>query len=132
MNYQKGELIATDKLTVYSKHFSDSRFWSVIRKYAKQLGKEGIRHALTLYYAMLAPETPAWAKAVIAGALGYLILPVDAIPDVLPMVGLTDDLGILAAAVAAIEVNIPRSAKDKADEKMERWFGLKSSDPDTL
>lgn len=128
MNHERGELIATDKLTTYSGHFSDPRFWSTMGKYAGKLGKQGLRHALTLYYALPAPETPTWAKTVIAGALGYLILPADAIPDVLPMVGLTDDIGVLAAAITALEMNIPQKARDKAEEKMARWFPRSESE----
>lgn len=117
------DIISSGKLKDYSKHFSESEFWDVIKKYAKHLGSEGLHHALTLYYALWEPDTPAWAKTVIAGALGYLILPLDAIPDVIPVVGLTDDIGIIAAAIAAIEMNIPQAAVDKADEKMSKWFG---------
>jgi uncharacterized membrane protein YkvA (DUF1232 family) len=107
----------------FQKHYSESNFWSRLRGQAKKLGKGGLRHALTLYYTLQEPNVPAWAKTVIIGALGYLIFPLDAIPDFIPIVGLTDDLTVLAAAIGALELNIPQSARDKADEKMREWFG---------
>ncbi len=61
-------------------------------KAAGAAGKEVIRKALQLYYAMKRPDCPAWAKAVIIGALAYFIVPTDALPDFIPAIGYTDDL----------------------------------------
>jgi uncharacterized membrane protein YkvA (DUF1232 family) len=113
----------SDKYDKFRKHFSESDFRSKMKKYAKRLGKEGLRHALTLYYAFQEPDVPAWAKAVIAGALGYFIFPLDAIPDFLPGVGMVDDIGVLPAAIGALELNIPENAKNRAEAKMREWFG---------
>ena len=57
-----------------------------IGKLALSAGKPVIEKALQLFYATQSPDTPAWAKRVIYGALAYLILPIDAIPDYLPVV----------------------------------------------
>jgi uncharacterized membrane protein YkvA (DUF1232 family) len=67
--------------------------------------------------------TPAWAKGVIYGALGYFLLPFDAIPDIAPVVGFTDDLGALAAAIATVAVYINDNVKSKAADRIETWFG---------
>ena len=69
------------------------------------------------------PATPAWAKGIVYGALGYFILPIDAIPDLAPVIGYTDDLGVLAAAVAAISAYITKDVRAKAEQKMKDWFG---------
>ena len=79
--------------------------------------------ALKLYYTMQSPDTPAWAKAVIIGALGYFISPVDVIPDVTPIVGFADDLGVLAAATASVVTNITPAIKAEAKKKANEWFG---------
>lgn len=50
------------------------------------------------------PETPTQMKALIFGAIGYIILPVDLIPDAIPVVGFADDLASVAGVVVAIEV----------------------------
>ena len=51
----------------------------------KVAGETVINKALTLYYCARDTDTPAWASTIIYGALVYLINPVDAIPDILPM-----------------------------------------------
>ena len=64
---------------------------------------------------------PLKTKMVIYGALGYFISPIDVIPDFIPVVGFTDDIGVLAAAVAASYIDA--EAKAKADAKLAGWFG---------
>jgi uncharacterized membrane protein YkvA (DUF1232 family) len=103
--------------------YSESRFWDKVKKYAKVAGSEVIEKALWLFYAAQRPETPAWAKAVIYGALAYFILPADAIPDLVPLAGYTDDLGALAAAIGMVSLYISDDVKEKAREKMRAWFG---------
>ncbi|MBP6718447.1 MAG: DUF1232 domain-containing protein, partial [Rhodoferax sp.] len=75
-----------------------------------------------MYYAALDSDTPVWAKTAIFAALGYFISPVDAIPDVVPLVGYADDLGILAAAFAATAANIKEEHVRKAKETLSNWF----------
>jgi len=108
----------------FSQNFSEDGFWNKVVKYAKAAGQEVIEKALWLYYAAQTPQTPAWAKATIYGALGYFILPVDAIPDVLPGVGYTDDLGIIAAAITAVSMYITEDVKRQASQKLQDWFGV--------
>lgn len=107
----------------FEKDFSDDGFWSKVVKYAKAAGQEVIEKALWLYYAAQNSHTPMWAKATIYGALGYFISPVDAIPDITPVVGYSDDLGVLAAAVAAVSMYITDEVKAQAAQKLKDWFG---------
>lgn len=90
----------------FDNKYSDEGFWNKVVSFAKAAGREVIEKALWLYYAAQDPATPTWAKGVVYSALGYFILPIDAIPDLAPVVGYTDDLGVLAAAVAAIATYI--------------------------
>jgi uncharacterized membrane protein YkvA (DUF1232 family) len=71
------------------------------------------------YFCMLDPETPLWVKAVAAAALAYFILPTDAIPDLLPLVGLSDDIGVLTAALTTISAHVTDEHRQKAREWME-------------
>ena len=48
-----------------------------------------------LWEAFKSPETPASLKAIIIGGLIYMVSPVDLIPDVIPVVGLLDDAGVI-------------------------------------
>ena len=79
--------------------------------------------ALTLFYCLQDRDTPTWAKGVIVGALGYLILPTDMIPDMIPGVGYGDDWGALVAALGTVAAYIKDEHKIKAQSQLERLFG---------
>ena len=68
-------------------------------------------------------QRPVWAKTAIYGALGYFISPIDAIPDITPVIGYADDLAVLAAAVATVATYITADVKQRAAEKLRGWFG---------
>jgi len=107
----------------FIKEYSNDGFWDKLVKFAKTAGKDVIEKALWLYYAAENPKTPAWAKTVIYGALGYFIFPVDAIPDISPVVGFADDLGVLASAIATVSFYINDDVKTQAAQKLKDWFG---------
>jgi len=102
--------------------FNVESFWKKIKKYALMAGREVIELALKLYYATMDSDTPAWAKTVITGSLVYFILPVDAVPDLLPG-GYVDDFGALAAAAGVVSAHIKDEHVSKAKETIKRWFG---------
>ncbi|AZN36206.1 YkvA family protein [Iodobacter ciconiae] len=102
--------------------YSDDNFWQKIKKFALKAGREVIEKALWLYYAAQRPETPAWAKTVIFGALAYFIMPLDAISDVIPVVGYSDDLGALAAAIGMVSMYITEEIKEQTAQKLQQWF----------
>ncbi|BCS55619.1 YkvA family protein [Geobacter sp. SVR] len=106
----------------YSVSYDEGSFWEKIGNFAKKAGKELIEKALILFYTLQDPETPLWAKTVIVGALGYFVSPVDAIPDVVPIVGFTDDLTVLAGAIATVGACITSEHKRKAQNKISEWF----------
>jgi uncharacterized membrane protein YkvA (DUF1232 family) len=106
----------------YSVHYSENSFWEKVRDFAIKAGREIIEKVLILYYCLQDPDTPAWAKSVIIGALGYFILPTDAIPDPIPVIGYTDDLGVITAAILAIAASIKEEQKQKARETLAQWF----------
>ena len=107
----------------FESEFTDERFRDKLLRYAKSAGREVVERALMLYYSAQAPETPRWAKSVIYGALGYFIVPADAIPDLTPAVGYSDDLGVLFAALATVAVYVTPEIRARARAKMREWFG---------
>lgn len=107
----------------YEDAFSERGFWEKLKRYARAAGKEVVEKALLLYYAAQEEKAPAWAKATIAGALGYFIVPLDAIADLTPAVGYADDLGVLVLAVAAVATYINDDVRRKTAKKMSDWFG---------
>ncbi|HIZ49485.1 MAG TPA: DUF1232 domain-containing protein [Candidatus Pseudomonas excrementavium] len=111
------------KFRSFEKKFSESGLWNKLSRYARVAGKEVVEKVLWLYYAAQDPQTPRWAKTAIYGALGYFIFPLDAIPDFAVLLGYTDDLGVLLAALATVSAYITDDVKAQASRTMERWFG---------
>jgi len=103
--------------------YSDNRFRDKLKRYAKIAGQEVVGKALLLYYAAQEEKAPAWAKGTIAAALGYFIVPLDAIADLAPGIGYADDLGVLVLAIAAVSRYINDDVRAKTMKKMRHWFG---------
>ena len=89
----------------------------------KKVGAHVAYPALLLYYVLKSPNVPLKVKAEIVGALGYLILPFDLIPDWLPVVGYTDDLAALLAVIRNVSPYITKDVKAAAKAKIVDWFG---------
>jgi len=102
--------------------YSEPRFRDKLARAALAAGREVVEKALWLFFAAQRPETPRWAKATVYGALAYFIVPLDAIPDAVPLAGYTDDLGVLAVAVVTIARFIDGAVKDKTSRVLARWF----------
>ena len=110
-------------LNTYQKHFSFNGLMSKIKETAKKAGLKAIYMALLLYYALESPTCTALDKAIIYGALGYFISPLDLVPDILPLVGLSDDIAVLAWAYSRIRHNVSDMTREKAKTKLKIWFG---------
>lgn len=85
-------------------------------------GREVIEKALWLYYASRRPDLPGWARITIYSALAYFVLPTDAIPDLTPLIGYSDDLGALSAALMAVAQYVDDDVKAKAKRRLASWF----------
>lgn len=109
-------------LVKYEGHYSENAFWEKIRRIASKAGAKVVYYALVLFYTLTDPDTPLKYKTVIAGALGYLILPVDVLPDILPFAGLADDWAALIAAVSYVISAISEENKEKAKQKVRSLF----------
>ena len=110
-------------LNSYQKDFSFNGLMSKIKETAKRAGLKAIYMALLLYYALESPTCTALDKAIIYGALGYFISPLDLVPDILPLVGLSDDIAVLAWAYSRIRHNVSDMTREKAKTKLKIWFG---------
>ena len=86
--------------------YTGPRLWRTLKRVAASSGRKLAFTALILFHCLKDPDTPKWAKGVIVGALGYLILPLDAIPDAIPGIGYTDDWGVLLAALGTVAAYI--------------------------
>ncbi|TXF91369.1 DUF1232 domain-containing protein [Neolewinella aurantiaca] len=110
------------KLSNYRRFFSESAFWGKLRRFASAAGVKTVYSALLLYYAFKRDETPAWAKRSIVGVLGYLITPLDVLPDLTPLVGYTDDIGVLGMCLVMVAAYINDDVRMQAREHLARWF----------
>jgi uncharacterized membrane protein YkvA (DUF1232 family) len=113
----------SDERQDFAREYSERGFWDKVRGFARAAGEGVLEPALKLFYASQDPDTPAWAKAVIYSALGYFISPLDAIPDMTPVVGYADDLGVLVAALATVAAHIRPQHGVRAKETLREWFG---------
>ena len=88
---------------------------------AKKAGKIIIQNALTLYYT-LNSDAPKWVKVIIAMALAYLVAPIDSIPDLIPVLGFSDDLGLLITVLSKIAIHINNESRQQARQDVDRIF----------
>jgi len=103
--------------------FTPPRLWAKLCRIAKTVGAKTLLTTLTLFYCLQDSDTPRWARGVIVGALGYLILPLDVIPDIIPGVGYGDDWAALVAALATVAAYIKDEHKTRANAQLARLFG---------
>ena len=111
-----------EDLTKYEKHYSEESLVDKIAAVAKKAGIKVIYAALLLYYVVKNPMTSKGDRAKILGALGYFILPIDIIPDAIPVAGFTDDLAALTWAIYCVAKNIAPEIKAQAKAKLKEWF----------
>lgn len=107
----------------YSKYYSEKSLWQKIKKFSKAAGAKVIYAVLLLFYAMNDKNVSIKTKLYIAAALGYFIFPADAIFDLTPIIGYSDDLGVLLFAINQIASSITPDVKEKAKSKIKEWFG---------
>ncbi len=108
----------------YAKYYSEVSLWEKIRKFAKYAGAKVIYAVLLLYYAMGDKNVSVKSKLYISAALGYFILPTDALFDLTPIIGYSDDLGVLLFALKQLATCITPEVQQKARAKIKEWFEL--------
>jgi uncharacterized membrane protein YkvA (DUF1232 family) len=107
----------------YRRFFTDERFWAKLRNHARNAGVKIVYTALLLFYAYRRKETPTWARSIILGVLGYFLAPIDLIPDLTPILGYTDDLGVLGFGLVTIAAYVNQDVRQKARGRLDQWFG---------
>ena len=106
----------------YANKFSQKDFVDKISRIAKRAGAKLVYAALLLFYTLQSDKISTKDKAIIVGALGYMISPIDVIPDAIPIAGLTDDLAVLIYVLKKIWVDVDPEVKERAKEKLNKWF----------
>lgn len=106
----------------YGSKFSKKDFAEKIARIAKGAGSKLVYAALILYYTLQSDKVSKADKAIIIGALGYMISPLDVIPDAIPIAGLTDDLAVLLYVLKKVWTGIDPEIVEQAKSKLSRWF----------
>lgn len=106
----------------YKDNYTSNGFIDKISHIAKRAGAKLVYVALVLYYTLQSGNVSLKNKAIIIGALGYLISPLDVIPDAIPIAGLGDDLAVLLYVMNKVLGDVPEDVKTKAHEKLSKWF----------
>jgi uncharacterized membrane protein YkvA (DUF1232 family) len=112
----------------YANKFSQSEFVEKISRIAKRAGAKLVYAALILYYTLQSDRVSKTDKAIIIGALGYMISPLDVIPDAIPIAGLTDDFAVLMYVLKKVWTDIDPSIVEQAKEKLSKWFDSEEID----
>ena len=106
----------------YSNKFTQKDFVEKISRIAKRAGSKLVYAALILYYTLQSDKVSKSDKAIIIGALGYMISPLDVIPDAIPIAGLTDDLAVLLYVLKKVWTGIDPEIIEKSRERLSKWF----------
>jgi uncharacterized membrane protein YkvA (DUF1232 family) len=93
-------------------------FWSKMRRVAASL--PFAEDLLTAYYCAFDYETPLQVKAALLAALAYFVMPFDFMPDVMPILGFTDDAAVLATAIRMVAAYIQPAHRAAAQEAIAR------------
>lgn len=106
----------------HANYFSTNEFMEKVARVAKRAGAKFVYVSLILYYTLQSPKVSKRDKALIIGALGYMISPLDVLPDAYPIVGLSDDLAVLLFVLQRVWSNVDPDIQQRAHERLANWF----------
>ncbi|WP_177164409.1 YkvA family protein [uncultured Fusobacterium sp.] len=116
----------------YKKEYNEKGFFDKLKKVLKVVGVKGVYMLLLLYNTLQRKDIPPKEKSIIIGALGYFILPLDALPDITPIVGYSDDIFALGMAILKVMPYIDDEMKEKSKEQIKKWFKIPESELNLL
>lgn len=116
----------------YTDDYSENKFWDKFKKGAKKIGLKTTSYALILYYVLQKKEVPFKDKMLITGCLGYFILPIDLIPDFIPIAGYTDDVAGMIFAIKRCMDYVDDEIKQNVSSKLVAWFDVEKDYVDDL
>jgi uncharacterized membrane protein YkvA (DUF1232 family) len=117
MGFGPAEELAKDRESVRK------RFWIKLKRVVSQL--PFAEDLLAAYYCAFDRQTPRHVQATLLGAIAYFILPFDFIPDMMPLLGFTDDAAILATAIRLVASHITEDHREAARAALMRMGGSK-------
>lgn len=106
MDFEPASRLAEDPARVRKE------FWAKLKRVAAKL--PFVEDLLAAYYCAFDRQTPRHVQAALLGALAYFILPFDFVPDLMPVLGFTDDAAVLATALRLVASHIKPEHRDAA------------------
>jgi uncharacterized membrane protein YkvA (DUF1232 family) len=114
-SFEPADRLAQDRESVRK------RFWTKLKRVAAKV--PFTEELLAAYYCAFDHQTPRHVQAALLGAIAYFILPFDFIPDMLPVLGFTDDAAVLATAIRMVAGHITPEHRDAARAALKRGIG---------
>ena len=115
-----------EKQEVYEAEVIDSSVIdeSGLRKVLIRAGRVIAQPALEAFEMLLDPSTPPQARVSLLAALTYLIMPIDLVPDLIPVAGFSDDLVAITAVISLWSKNMTPEIRNRAKRKLDKWLPL--------
>ena len=114
--FEPAEQLAKDRESVRR------RFWIKLKRVVANL--PFAEDLLAAYYCAFDKQTPRHVQVALLGAIAYFILPFDFIPDMMPILGFTDDAAVLATAIRMVATHIRPEHRDAARAALKRGIDL--------
>lgn len=116
------ELLEQLKSTDWKSKFA--QLWDKIKTYALRAGRVATKPILTFYYVMSQSETTTLEKALIYGAIAYIVIPSDLLPRrVLGWLGILDDAAVIAYVYNKVSNKVTAAIRNQVDSQLDEWFG---------
>ncbi|MCI6493155.1 MAG: DUF1232 domain-containing protein [Bacteroidales bacterium] len=111
----------------WNKYIDTAEVW--IKEYARKAGRVAARPLLQWWYVMQDEKTSVMDKALIYGAIAYIIIPSDLLPRrVLHFIGVLDDVAVATWLTKKVSSMLTDQIRNAVEEKLDEWFGC----PDVL
>ena len=107
----------------YAKEYSDDKFKAKTSTNAKSIGRDLLIKAFELYYLIKSDKVPVTVKALAIAGLGYLISPIDLVPDIIPVLGYGDDAAVIASILVMMAEHIDQEIIDQATQAVDDLLG---------
>ena len=101
-----------------------AQLWDKIKTYALRAGRVATKPILIFYHVMRDSETTTQEKALIYGAIAYIVIPADLLPrKVLGFLGVLDDVAVIAYVYNKVSSKITAAIRNQVDTQLDEWFG---------
>ena len=101
-----------------------TQLWDKFKTYALRAGRVATKPILTFYYVMHQTETTTMEKALIYGAIAYIVIPSDLLPRrALSILGILDDAAVIAYVYNKVSSKVTAAIRNQVDTQLDEWFG---------